>query len=290
MTHATSRVRLKPLLAFAAVALTLAACGGGGTAPATATPSAPGAPSDPYAGTAHLKTQETYLHTGGRTGIARDAFQAEVDQCNAFRDMYYKLLPVQPPEALMAGLDVKVVERYYDNGRSIETTAGYGLTLPDMQRWLDDLKAAQGNAAAVVPPDCAAAKRLDSIHGYLWRDGVKYELRYDTQRAIGQRGHPSFTRKNFATDAEAAAWSQKTILGQTCLMASGPSVPLVLVGCLWDRFPANKTYLNLPWLLDSPSPGLADSVHTVVLEVDSGKATPAGKLDLPAGFTVTISD
>jgi hypothetical protein len=286
MNPSMNAYRLVPVPAIAALALTLAACGGGSSADsATATPSAS---SDPYAGTAHLKTQETYLHTNGSTGIARDVFQVNVDQCNAFRDAQYKLPAVQPPEVLMAGLDVKVVERYYDNGRSVETTAGYGLTLPDMQRWLDDLKAAQGNAAAVTPPDCAAAKRQDSVSGWLWLDGVKYELRYDTRQAIGTRGGSSFTRSNIATSAEVAAWSKKQVMGETCLVASGPNVPPSLTsGCLWDRFPAAQ-YLNLPWMLDAPQPGLSERKLIVTLGVDSGKATPAGKLDLPAGFTVKV--
>lgn len=277
---------LKSLALLAVAALTLVACGGGGAAePPTATPSTP---ADPYAGTAHLKTQETYLHTGGSTGIARDAFQANVDQCNAFRDSYYKLPAVQPAEALMAGLDVKVVERYYDNGRAIETTTGYGLTLPDVQRWLDDLKVAGGDASAVVPPDCAAAKRQDNVSGWLWLDGVKYELRYDTQQAIGTRGGSAFTRSDIATTAEVGAWPKKQVMGETCLVASGPNVPPNLAsGCLWDRFPA-ALYLDMPWMLDSPQPGLSERKLIVTLEVDSGKATPTGKLDMPAGLAVKV--
>jgi hypothetical protein len=283
-----SLLNCSSIAALAAVAA-LAGCGGGGGAgdSPVATPSVPVTPADPYAGTAHLKTQETLLNTGSTTGPARNAVQGLIDVCNAYRTTRYKLTAVQPTEALMAGVDVQDVERYYDSGRAVEIRSGYTLTLPDLQRWLDELKTS-GATDPATAPDCAAAKRGDITSGWAWLDGVRYELRFGTKEAIGTRGHPSFTATALATDTEVAAWPKKSVLGQTCVVASGAGVPPSLSqGCLWDRFPA-KTYLGLPWLLESAKPGTLTELRITTLALDTGKATPAGALDLPAGFSVKV--
>ena len=163
------RVRWVPLC----VALAFCATGGAAT---LAEPPTAAVAIDPYTGTAHLKTQETFVQTGGTTGLARAAFQGLLDTCNAFRTARYKFTAVEPPEAWLAGLDIKVVERYFDNGRAVEIRSGYGLTLPDLQRWLNELKA-PGGVDPAVPPDCSDTLRHDNASGLLWRDGVRYELR-----------------------------------------------------------------------------------------------------------------
>ena len=91
-----------------------------------------------------------------------------------------------------------------------------------------------------------------------------------------------------ATDIKVAAWSKKLILGQACAIASGASVPPYLNQvCLWDCFPA-KTFLGLPWLLDSAKPSSIAELRIKTLALASKKATPAGALDLPTDFTAKI--
>jgi hypothetical protein len=283
MPAVSRRLLLLPLC------LALAHCGGGGGGDSpVASPSVPPVVSvDPYAGTAYLKVQVTTHAKDGGPGLGRAAIQAGVDQCNEVRRSRYALPAQQPDDATMAGIDVQTVERFFDNGKAAETNTGYTLKLYDYLRWTNDLTAGAGTDPK-TPPDCSAVQKVDIKSGTLWLDSVKYDLRFDTQQAIGTRGSSSFTPTAIDTDDKVAAWPKKTVLGETCLVASGPSIPTSTVACLWDRFPA-KTYLNLPWALESTA-GTAQDVRIVALELQRDKALPAGAVAIPAGFTTKVSD
>ncbi|RZL40545.1 MAG: hypothetical protein EOP35_00480 [Rubrivivax sp.] len=277
----SSRLLLLPLT------LALAHCGGGGgdAAPAPEVIAKPGVVTDPYAGTAYLKVQKTTHAIGGGPGTGRAVVQELVNLCNEHRRSRYGLPAQQPDEALMAGIDVQFIERFYDNGKAAEKTTGYGLDVYDLQRWLADLKAG-GGADPKTPPDCSAVNKVELTSGTLWRDGVKYDLRYDTKQALGSRTSASLTPTAIDSDEKVAAWPKKTVLGESCSVASGPAIPANLVSCLWDRFPA-KNWLNLPWALES-SGGSALDVQVIAVAVESNKPLPAGAVDIPAGFTTKV--
>jgi len=280
MTIFSRRLLLLPLT------LALAHCGGGGgssEAPPTTKPDV--VVTDPYAGTAYLKVQRTTHATGGGPGLGRAAVQAGVDLCNGYRSSRYGLPAQQPDEALMAGIDVQTIEHFYDNGKAADKVSGYSLDVYDLQRWLNDLKAGDGSDPK-TPPDCSAVKKVELTSGTLWRDGVKYDLRYDTKRAFGSSTSATLTPTAIDSDDKVAAWPKKTVLGESCSIASGPAIPTNLVQCLWDRFPA-KAWLNLPWALES-SGGAGQEVRDIALVVESNKPLPAGAVDIPAGFTTKV--
>lgn len=278
MTTFSRRLLLLPLT------LALAHCGGGGGSPEAPPTTKPDVVTDPYAGTAYLKVQRTTHATGGGPGLARAGVQGLVDLCNTYRNDAYGLPAQQPDEALMAGLDVQTIERFYDNGKAADKVSGYGLDVYDLQRWLDEYKA--GGTLPATPPDCSAVKKGEFTSGTLWRDGVKYDLRYDTKRAFGSSTSATLTPTAIDSDDKVAAWPKKTVLGESCSIASGPAIPTNLVQCLWDRFPA-KAWLNLPWALES-SGGAGQEVRDIALVVESNKPLPAGAVDIPAGFTTKV--
>lgn len=268
--------------------LALAHCGGGGAA-TTELEAPPPVAVDPYAGTAYLKVQITTLATGGGPGLARSVMETMVDQCNSFRKSIYDLAPVRPDQTLMAGLDIQVVERFYDNRKAAEARTAYGLRLTDYERWNNE----NANKTAPVAwpataPDCAATQKVEANRQttYVWRDGIRYELRHDSKQALGRRNHISFTEVELGTASEVAAWPKRTVMGQSCSVASLPARPTLDGACLWDRFPA-KTYLNLPWVLESKGGAIQEvSITTLALEHD--KPLPAGVFDIPPGFTEKV--
>jgi hypothetical protein len=278
MTLLSSRLLLLPLT------VALAHCGGGG-GEAAAAPTTPPAATDPYAGTAYQKVEITTLAKGGGPGLARSTTQGLVDQCNLERKARYELPPVQPDVALMAGLDVKTLERYYDNRKAGELTTGYGLRLTDYQRWTNELRSGTG-ANPATPPDCSAVLKEETFSGYLWLDDIRYELRFATKQALGRRSHLSFTPTDLATSSQVAAWPAKAVMGESCRVASTPSDPSLDGACLWERFPARK-YLNLPWALESVT-GAVQEVRVVTLALERDKPLRAGVLAIPAGFTVQV--
>ncbi|MEO6279419.1 hypothetical protein [Roseateles sp.] len=268
------------------LALALAHCGGGGGSPETPPVTTPNVVTDPYAGTAYLKVQKTTHAIGGGPGMGRAVVQGLVDLCNEHRLGHYGLPPMQPDESLMAGIDVQFIERFYDNGKAAEKTTGYGLSLYDLQRWLDELKAG-GGPVPKTPPDCSAVTKVELNSGTLWLDNVKYDLRFDTKQALGTRGAASFTPTAIDSDDKVAAWPKKTVLGESCSVASGPAIAANLVSCVWDRFPA-KNWLNLPWALESTG-GAAQEVRVIAVALESNKPLPAGAVDIPAGFTAKVN-
>lgn len=274
-----------------ALAVPLAGCGGGGGGGGTnAPPGTPATPppvaTDPYAGTAYQKLQITTLATGGGPGMARSNHQALVDLCNEHRKARYGLPPLAPDVALMAGLDVQTQERFYENGKASEFTTGYGLEFTDYQRWFDQLRSGNGVDPA-TPPDCSVAQKVESVHGYLWLDKVRYELRFKTRQALGRRDHISFTPADLATPGQVAAWPTRTVAGETCRVASIPTEPVLDGACLWERFPARK-YLNLPWELERTG-GAGQEVRVLTLALERDKPLRAGVLAIPEGFTVTVN-
>lgn len=268
------------------LSLALAHCGGGGSS--TPEPEAPPPVAvHPYAGTAYLKVQITTLANGGGPGLARSGMEAMVDQCNSFRNSFYGLPPVRPEETLMAGLDIEVVERFYDNHKAAEARTAYHLRLTDFERWKAELETVTVDWPATAP-DCAATQKVEANQQTtdLWRDGIRYELRHDSKQAFGRRNHISFKEVELGTASEVAAWPKRTVMGQSCSVASLPARPTLDGACLWDRFPA-KAYLNLPWVLESTG-GVIQEVSITTLALEHDKPLPAGVFDIPPGFTEKV--
>lgn len=173
----------------AALVLALSACGGGGSTDAAAAVDTPSATPNAFVGTAYLKTRNTVLYDGKTSGLARDTFQALVDQCNSFRSGYYGLAPVSPSEATLASIDVSIHEKFFDTNKALTLITGTGLELPDVQRWLKEFNVtAKTGAIPPVPINCAEVKVSDYKNGTLWRDGIRYDLRFNTSKAIGNKG------------------------------------------------------------------------------------------------------
>jgi hypothetical protein len=291
--HGTRAVAARATLAaLGAIGLTLTACGGNSDASSGA--DLLPAPSAALVGTAYLKTSNTVHYRGKDRGFAREAFQAQVDQCNGMRSLYYGLQAVSPPEATLASLDVLVHEKFFDTDKALTLITGTGLTLPDVQRWLRDADASAATGTyPALPMDCAQVERKEIKNGTLWRDGIKYELRYATLTATGTRVDTSPTV--FKSAAEFAALPAGIFLGQACRQVTAPATALLAAGstaCIWDAFPY-VGFLNLPFALSGE---LAFGTGTALVEtieplaVERGKAIAASTFTIPAGFTITALD
>ncbi|MCV2365029.1 hypothetical protein LNV23_16375 [Paucibacter sp. DJ1R-11] len=278
-------------LALPLSALLLACGGGGGADSATpATPVPPPVAVDPFQGTAYLKVSETSRYQNKSYGMERSIHQLMVDQCNALRRGHYDLPPQQPEEAVMAGLDTQITERYFDTDKAATYTSGYVLAWPDLERWTAEFS--RNNSVPAVPPDCSVYRKVPIQTGWLWRDGVRYELRFKDSKALGNRSSSTLSRTTLATAEQVNAMPSTTIMGERC---HKPQVPLegVVTGesCLWDRYPM-VAYLNWPWSLSGKTTlGNGDQAierQLTVLALERGKVLDAAKLALPAGFAVTL--
>ena len=270
----------------AAFTAALAACGGG-SGSTDATPPVP--PTGAFAGTAYLKTQNTVLYNGKTYGLARDGVQGLVDQCNGFRSLFYDLPPVSPPEATLAKLDVSVHEKYFDTDKALTLITRTGVELPDLQRWLKE-------AAVTVPPgthpavpmNCAEVRVDETKSGTLWRDGIRYDLRFNTRRAIGNKYFDD--KLPLATASEFAAFPAGKFVGQTCREVTGPGGTLIDgKSCIWDIFPFVR-YLNWPFALSGriqfgPSAELVETIEPI--EAARNQTIAASVFEIPAGFAVT---
>lgn len=240
---------------------------------------------DPWAGTAYLKQEVRHTLEGKPHGLARETMGGLFEQCNAFRASA-GLPAVWPPKEVLDGVDVEIVERYYDNGRALTWRSGYGVEPTDLRRWLDDSAKAPGKAA---PPDCSLYKKTEMRSGELWVDGVYYELRKD-KKAIASRRHPSLSRRALGFRLPDPLPPLTLIHGEGCIKLSGGSGPLPHGdSCLWARFPA-ESYLSWPWMLESravvgmgPHP-MVTQVRT--LDLSYGKPSPKDIFKVPGDFTV----
>ena len=273
----------------AALVLVLAACGGGGSTDAVSGAAGPSPSADPFAGTAYLKTRNTVLYNGKVVGLARDAFQGQVDLCNGLRSSSYGLAPVSPSEATLASLDVSVHEKFFDTNKALTLITGTGLELVDMQRWLKEANAIVASGAyPAVPMNCAEVKVSESKSGTLWRDGIRYDLRFNTSRAIGNKAADG--KVALATESQFAALPADKVAGQTCREVAAPAGTLTDgKSCIWDAFPY-VAYLNWPFALSARIQFGASTalVETIVpIEARRNQAIAATVFDIPAGFTVT---
>lgn len=240
---------------------------------------------DPWAGTAYLKQEIRHQYEGKRHGLGRDTMGGLFDQCNAFRASG-GLPPVLPPEEVLDGVDVEIVERYYDNGRALTLHHRYGLAPTDLQRYMTD--AARSPGKTVAPPDCSLFKKTDLSYGQLWVDGVYYELRKD-KTAVASRSHPSLKRRDLGFRFPEPRPLPTLVHGEPCIKVSGSSPALNGESCVWTRFPA-ETYLSWPWMLESRSV-LGKGPHPLVavtrtLELSVGKPSPKDIFKIPSDYTV----
>jgi hypothetical protein len=271
--------------------LALSACGGGGgDAEAEAAPSTAPVTASSFVGNAYLKTTNTVLFDGKTYGLAREAVQAQVDQCNGVRQLYYKLGAVSPAEAAMAAADTFVHEKYFAIDKALTVITGTVLTLPDMQRWLKQLSSVGASGYPAVPPDCSQVTANPHRNGTLWRDGLVYQLRYDAKKASGLKASTVPTRyvssdrfMNFAAGSEA---------GQTCREVVGVTdLAPTSHACVWDLFPY-AAYLNWPFALSGRvqfGPDAQQFETIVAVTAQRGVAFQPSIFEIPAGFTVTVN-
>lgn len=241
---------------------------------------------DPWAGTAYLKQEVRHLLDGKPHGLARQTMSSLFEQCNAFRASS-GLPAAWPPKEVLDGVDIEIVERYYDNGRALTWRRGYGVEPTDLRRWMKDAAKAPTTA---VPPDCSLYKKTEISSGELWVDGVYYELRSD-RKAIASRKHPSLKRHELGFRLPDPLPAPTLVHGEACVKVSGDGGALVRRGesCLWTRFPA-ASYLSWPWMLESravvgqgPHP-MVTEVRT--LELSYGKPSPKDIFKVPGDYTV----
>ncbi|MCV2422989.1 hypothetical protein [Paucibacter sp. DJ2R-2] len=293
--HQETSIRLK-LLALT-LAAPLAACGGGsgdsgGKAGAPQpTPAPPPVSLDPFQGTAYLKTSQTSRYKDKSYGMERSSQQQIVDVCNSIRLSFYALPAQQVDEAVMAGLDTQITERFFDAHKAATYTTGYSLSFPDFDRWGDEQKRLNG-ALPPVPPNCSLYAKVEIKQGYLWRDGVYYSLNYKDSKAVGNSKSSSLNKLTLASEEQVQAMPNETHMGERC---HKPQIPLngLVAGdaCLWNRYPM-VSYLNWPWSLAGNST-LGSGAHQLerqqtTLAIERGKPIDAAKLSLPPGFSVTM--
>lgn len=291
-----SNLRTPVTAAAAALLGLISGCGGGGggdsSAGGTPTPVPPPVVIDPFQGTAYLKTSQTSRYKDKTYGMERGTHQQIIDTCNLVRSTFYELPAQQVDEAVMAGLDTQITERYFDTDKAATYTLGYGLTFPDMDRWQDERKALSG-ATPVVPPNCSTYLKVEIKQGYLWRDGVYYSLNYKDSKALGNSKSSSLSKLTLASQEQVQAMPNETHMGERC---HKPQITLngVAAGesCLWDRYPM-VSYLNWPWSLAGKTilGSGADALERqqALLAIERGKPIDASRLSLPPGFIVTMS-
>ena len=241
-----------------------------------------------FEGTAYLKTQVTTLISGKNYGLNRFAFQGLIDQCNGFRQLYYKLPPLSPPDNQLEKLDQRIEEKYFDSNKARTTITSNYLEFTETQRWEIELKS---NVQAGIttypqtPPDCSLVKPVQNQSTTLWRDGRRYDLRSKTLKAIGINLPADKTP--LASQTDFLASTSQSFLGQTCHEVTGKNSILISGGksCIWDRFPFQK-YLNWPYAL-SGQINIMNQVETIKpLEIKTNQAIPASMFDIPAGYKV----
>lgn len=269
-------------------AATVFASGSSSSGSAASAPRPPVSAVANFNGTAYLKTSNTVLLDGKTYGLARLAVQGLIDQCNEFRKGAYGLPPVSPPESVLAALDVLVHEKYFDTNKALTVITGSGLDLVDMRRWLSDLKATMSlGKPPSVPPDCAQFKLGKIRNGTLWRDGLVYQLRYNTRKAFAHRASRAPAPPRLAVAFEDAP--KLTYLGQSCREVVAPNdLSPESRPCIWDLFPY-ISYLNWPFVLSGrvqygPTRGMFET--TVPIAVEHGQSIPSSVFEIPAGFAV----
>lgn len=299
MTHdkqPSRRLLRTTALAFTVI-LGATACGGGGSDAASPeaaaeAASAPVATTRGFNGTAYTKTKRTIWYDGKNYGFLRDLSQGLVDQCNEFRKSY-NVGPDVPSEATMASQDVFIEERYFDTNKALTVSTHSALSVPGTQRWLDEftVSAANGGRPA-APPDCTA-QLTEFRDGTLWRDGVMYELRYDTQKAFGSRGANTLTPRTLLSAETFANLPFDKQFGKTCREVTGVNtLSPESHTCIWDLFPY-VSYLNWPFAFSGrvrhgPTPTLYDTIE--LLSVEQGRAIPSEVFEIPKGFTTIVRD
>lgn len=269
-------------------------CGGGGGGGAdSGTGTTPTTPPDssPWAGTAYVRQEQRNVFVGKTYGLARNSAMGQFELCNEYRVKGYRLSPVLPPEAVLAGVDTLTIERYYDNRKALTWFRGYTLAPTDLKRWLDEAQAKPDTLPA-VPPDCSLYTRQDIVNGSLWVDGVAYDLRSD-KKAVGRHSADSLKETEAFSAAQLAAMTSSKVMDQACQLSSTAGTLGTSTACFGTRFPL-KAYLNWPWPLESRTyAGSGDSAMVTdlkLLEISYDKPLAASLFKVPDGYTVVMQD
>ena len=273
--------------AFAALSI-VAGCGGDPSSGTSQSTPPPPTSNNAFATTAYLKTSVTTSSIGQTVGPSRSGTQAIVDQCNSARSLEYSLPAAVPTEAVMSSLDVGITEKWFDTDKALTTISGNVGDLPDMQRWTEELAtAAASGTLPSVPPDCSAVRVQTVKPGTLWRDGVRYTLNYATLKAVGTSGGD--TQTPLLDDATFRALPVANFIGQSCrvIPATGN---ITTTACAWDILP-DISYLNWPYMLNGSVPFGAGLMQTIyALDATHGQAIAPTTFDIPAGFTVSMTN
>ena len=241
-----------------------------------------------FNGTAYLKTTNTLRYTNKPYGLSGAVGRAMVNQCNGIRQGFYRLPPVSPNELVIAALDVKTEEKFFDTNKALTLITGEMANIPDLERWKTDQKSLLSSGQLPAnPPDCSKLKPLPVRNGTLWRDGVIYTLRYDTSKAIGRKVTARPPPAGFKAAFDAAV--PTLVLGQTCreIVGTADMAPGSR-SCIWDLFPY-VSYLNWPFVLSGRIPYgfIPDLIETIVpVTIEHDRAIPASTFEIPPGFTV----
>lgn len=157
-----------------------------------------------------------------------------------------------------------------------------------MRRWLSDLKATMSlGKPPSVPPNCAQFKLGEIRNGTLWRDGLVYQLRYNTRKAFARRASRAPAPPRLAVAFEDAP--KLTYLGQSCREVVAPDgLSPESRPCIWDLFPY-ISYLNWPFVLSGrvqygPIRGMFETI--VPIAVEHGQSIPSSVFEIPTGFAV----
>jgi hypothetical protein len=256
-------------------ALALALAAGASTA-------APG-----FEGNAHLKVERVSTLDGRSEGPARAAAQSLIDGCNGVRQTLYDLPPVAPPASALEGLDRRVVEKFFDNGRAATYVTGTALELVDFRRWS---AAARATTKPDPAPDCAAHALREQRSGTIWRDGRRIELRFDAKRAISMPAPQDFVVRPLMEATEFAGLPKTRHGLQSCSTVRAPGLVEFAGGtaCIWTAFPF-AAYLNFPWAFEAERNfGMPKPLHDVdrLLDVELNRIVDGRVFEVPAGFAM----
>lgn len=242
-----------------------------------------------FNGTAYIKVRRVSTLEGQEKGLARITMEGLIGTCNNMRESFYSLPPVSPDAALLAKLDEQVVQKYFEVDHAATYVTGHLMKLTDFQRWTQEQRS---NPKPPAPPDCAKHALTEHKTGWIWRDGIKYQLTFAQKRAVGLSGSSDFNARIIAPQRDFDANPMNMFDGQGCREVVAATAEYADgTACIWTAFPF-AAFLNLPWALKAERrlgiPQKLKQVDTLI-RIERNRAIDKYVFEVPSDFKLTVT-